>query len=292
MCCRPITRVTCRGRRLWGRTDVPAQRLPWFKLWPEALSHEKVVGLSDGAFRTWITVLAEGSRQAVRWRFASLKHAATVTGRPVKHLRELIAARLLDEAETGELWVHDWRQWQDRYASDFAPKSVRQDSANAPRTLREDSANAPKKLHERSAMTPTEEEGEGEEEEEKETDMSGVPLVVESGGSGGAAAAAPHERSGKTPRGSLAPDDFPLSEHHRQQAERYGVRTDRIEAETAKFLDHHRSRGTRFIDWQAAWRTWMQRVSDYRQPPRTGLQLPPAPPPPPSRLPAKNVRTY
>ncbi len=40
-----------------------------------------------------------------------------VTGRPVKHLRELIAARLLDEAETGELWVHDWRQWQDRWCN-------------------------------------------------------------------------------------------------------------------------------------------------------------------------------
>jgi hypothetical protein len=268
--------------------------LPWFKLWPEALSHEKVVGLSDGAFRTWITVLAEGSRQAVRWRFASVKHAVSVTGRPVKHIRELIAARLLDEAATGELWVHDWRQWQDRYVSDFAPKAPRERSVKAPSLLRDDSANAPNKLRERSVKTPTEEEEEGEGEEEKETDTSGVPRIVESGGSGGAAAAAPPERTGKTPRGSFAPDEFPLSEQHRQQAERYGVRPDRIAAETAKFLDHHRSRGTRFIDWQAAWRTWMQRVSDYGQPPRTGLQAPPPPAPPfaPSRLPAKNVRTY
>lgn len=273
---------------------MPAQRLPWFKLWPEALSHEKVVGLSDGAFRTWITVLAEGSRQAVRWRFASVKHAVSVTGRPVKHIRELIAARLLDEAETGELWVHDWRQWQDRYVSDFAPKAPRERSVKTPSLLRDDSANAPNKLRERSVKTPTEEEEEGEGEEEKETDTSGVPRIVESGGSGGAAAAAPPERTGKTPRGSFAPDEFPLSEQHRQQAERYGVRPDRIAAETAKFLDHHRSRGTRFIDWQAAWRTWMQRVSDYGQPPRTGLQAPPPPAPPfaPSRLPAKNVRTY
>lgn len=273
---------------------MPAQRLPWFKLWPEALSHEKVVGLSDGAFRTWITVLAEGSRQAVRWRFASVKHAVSVTGRPVKHIRELIAARLLDEADTGELWVHDWRQWQDRYVSDFAPKPPRERSVNAPSLLRDDSVNAPNKLRERSVMTPTEEEEEGDGEEEKETDTSGVPPVVESGGAGGAAAAAPHERTGRAPRGSFAPDEFPLSDQHLQQAERYGVRPDRIEAETAKFLDHHRSRGTRFIDWQAAWRTWMQRVSDYRQPPRTGLQAPPPPATPfaPSRLPAKNVRTY
>ncbi len=30
-----------------------------------------------------------------------------------------------------------------------------------------------------------------------------------------------------------------------------------VDRETAKFLDHHRSKGNQFVDWQAAWRTWM-----------------------------------
>lgn len=109
---------------------MPARRLPWFKLWPEAMRHEKIVLLSDGAFRTWISMLAAGSEQPVRWRFASLKHAASVTARPAKQIREVIQARLVDEAEDGELWVHDWRQWQDWYESDIAPRRLREDSAN------------------------------------------------------------------------------------------------------------------------------------------------------------------
>lgn len=30
-----------------------------------------------------------------------------------------------------------------------------------------------------------------------------------------------------------------------------------VDRETEKFLDRHRSKGNQFVDWQAAWRTWM-----------------------------------
>lgn len=132
---------------------MPARRLPWFKLWPEAMRHEKITLLSDGVFRTWLVVLAAGSEQSVRWRFASVKHAVSVTGRPSRHIRELIRARLVDELETGELWVHDWRQWQERYESDFAPRTGREDSANAPPGLRAEGEEEPE--GERDADTPT-----------------------------------------------------------------------------------------------------------------------------------------
>jgi len=125
---------------------MPARRLPWFKLWPEAMRHEKVVLLSDGAFRTWVVTLAAGSEQSTRWRFASVAHLVHVTGRPEDQVRELIGAKLLDLSPSGEVWVHDWRQWQDRYASDLAPRSIGEHSANAPRTLRNGSANIPAKL--------------------------------------------------------------------------------------------------------------------------------------------------
>lgn len=154
---------------------MPARRLPWFKLWPEAMRHEKIVLLADGTFRTWIVVLAAGAEQSVRWRFASVKHAVSVTGRPAKHIRELVTARLIDESESGELWVHDWRQWQDRYESDFAPRTLLEDSANAPNTLR------------------------AEEEEEKEQERDGdtpTPQPPPASGKGGAAGAAGKPRRG------------------------------------------------------------------------------------------------
>jgi hypothetical protein len=121
---------------------MPAPRLPWFKLWPEAMRHEKVALLSDGVFRTWIVTLGQASEQATRWRFGSVQHAATVTGRPAKHIRELVTAELLDLSETGEVWVHNWRKWQERYASDFSPRTHDEHSVKAPSRLRDDSANA------------------------------------------------------------------------------------------------------------------------------------------------------
>lgn len=172
---------------------MPARRLPWFKLWPEAMRHEKIVLLSDGTFRTWIVVLAAGSEQSIRWRFASVKHAVSVTGRPLKHIRDLIAARLIDESEDGELWVHDWRQWQDRYESDFAPRTLPEDSANAPNKLRA--------------------EEEEEREEEKET-KTPPPTPYPASGEGDAADAAGKKRRGGRRNGVVhdEPTAQPLQE--------------------------------------------------------------------------------
>jgi hypothetical protein len=110
---------------------MPARRLPWFKLWPEAMRHEKVVLLSDGAFRAWIMTLAAGAEQTTRWRFGSVQHLLRVTGRAEAEVHELISVHLLDVAGNGEVWIHDWRQWQERFASDFTPRTHRNGSANS-----------------------------------------------------------------------------------------------------------------------------------------------------------------
>lgn len=124
---------------------MPAQRLPWFKLWPEAIEHEKVAQLSDAVFRTWVTALAKAADQPIRWRFASRRHAAAVTGRSVGHINTLVTFRLLDDLGADGVWVHDWKQWQERYPSD-SPKT--------PPTLPEHSANGaaktPRKVRDRS----------------------------------------------------------------------------------------------------------------------------------------------
>lgn len=33
--------------------------------------------------------------------------------------------------------------------------------------------------------------------------------------------------------------------------------------ETEKFLDHHRAKGSKFLDWEAAWRNWMRRAIEW-----------------------------
>jgi len=41
-----------------------------------------------------------------------------------------------------------------------------------------------------------------------------------------------------------------------------------IRREAEKFRDHHLKTGSLFVDWNAAWRTWCQRVNEFAAPPR------------------------
>lgn len=129
---------------------MPAHRLPWLKLWPECMAHEKVAMLSDELGWTWIKCLCFAAQQRVRWRFASVEHAASVTGRAAAHIEALIERGLFDQREDG-LWVHDYQDWQERYPSDVSPPTDRtlpvaastkegtlpEHSVNTPSTLRE-----------------------------------------------------------------------------------------------------------------------------------------------------------
>ena len=124
---------------------MPAERLPWFRIWVEAMDHEKIAMLDDSQFRTWVLVLSKASQQPTRWRIASAEVAARITGRPRVDVDCLIAARLLDECPDG-LWVHDWESWQKgHYPSDYKR------SAKTPPTVGEDSANVAPTLPQRSA---------------------------------------------------------------------------------------------------------------------------------------------
>jgi len=31
-----------------------------------------------------------------------------------------------------------------------------------------------------------------------------------------------------------------------------------------KFKDHHQAKGSRFVSWDAAWRTWLRNAVDFR----------------------------
>lgn len=60
-----------------------------------------------------------------------------------------------------------------------------------------------------------------------------------------------------------APDSFEIAEPMWAWAQEQGVPHERIETETAKFLDHHKAKGTTFSDWPAAWRKWMRNVVEF-----------------------------
>jgi len=79
---------------------------------------------------------------------------------------------------------------------------------------------------------------------------------------------APPTASRKRARGGQetnCPAQFDVSDEMASWAVSLGVAVEALQPQTEKFLDHHRAKGTRFIDWKAAWRTWMRNTVEFGQ---------------------------
>lgn len=68
----------------------------------------------------------------------------------------------------------------------------------------------------------------------------------------------------KTTRATATPNEYtPNETQYAWARDELGFDTLRVDRETEKFLDHHRARGSTMKSWDAAWRNWMRRVTDY-----------------------------
>lgn len=63
--------------------------------------------------------------------------------------------------------------------------------------------------------------------------------------------------SGPRKRATSAPDLFPITPDLAAWGREHAPLVTDPQAETARFLDHHRAKGSLMKDWNAAWRTWM-----------------------------------
>lgn len=68
-------------------------------------------------------------------------------------------------------------------------------------------------------------------------------------------------REGKS-RATRSPNHFEVTEELKDWASKSQITINLI-TETDKFLDYHRSKGSAFKDWDAAWRTWMRKAQEF-----------------------------
>ena len=64
------------------------------------------------------------------------------------------------------------------------------------------------------------------------------------------------------------PEVFPISAALKEWATKSGCDVLDLNKETAKFLDHHASKGSNFKDWDRAWQKWMRQALEWSQPNR------------------------
>lgn len=65
-------------------------------------------------------------------------------------------------------------------------------------------------------------------------------------------------------RRSPAPETMDFTPQMIEWAKNHGISRQVAEHQTPVFLDHHRAKGSMFLDWTAAWRTWMTRSLEYK----------------------------
>jgi hypothetical protein len=69
-------------------------------------------------------------------------------------------------------------------------------------------------------------------------------------------------RAERAQRASTWPQDFTLTKDRATLATEVGVE---IPWEWNKFKDHHRAKGSHFVDWDAAWRTWIRNAVEFAE---------------------------
>lgn len=113
-----------------------------------------------------------------------------------------------------------------------------------------------------------------------------VPLGGTKGGSERSSSDPVRKKTGAStapsgdPRRARLPDDFLLTPERQSMAVRARVPAVEVAAQFKAFVDYHHAHGSKMVDWNAAWRTW---VNNYRRfaprfsrPPEPGRATPSA----------------
>ncbi|MGX1160405.1 hypothetical protein RKD54_001314 [Pseudarthrobacter sp. SLBN-100] len=61
------------------------------------------------------------------------------------------------------------------------------------------------------------------------------------------------------------PVDFKVTEEMRDWARNEALEA-QVDLETEKFRDYHQAKGSKFVDWEAAWRNWMRNTLNFTKP--------------------------
>lgn len=224
---------------------MPRPARPWFRFYVEAMRDPKIRRLTPEQRWLWVGILSAARESPISgYLMVSDRHAydwtdlADYAGMKVKVVEQ--ATELMNDLgmiafdeRIGAWYV---RAWSDRqFESDDVTARTRRHKERS---------------SEPDRNVPTSAVGTGL-DTETETDTES------------------DTESPSANRATTAPSHMLITEPMRKWASSKGLRFS-LDEETERFLDFHRSKGSKFKDWTAAWRTWMSRAEDYK-PRRNGV---------------------
>jgi len=233
--------------------------MTWAKLDDHFPFHRKIRPISDAAFRLHVSAICWCCEHLTDGHVEHDEVAlCSDVKKPAAAVAELVKRGLWHETDTG--WViHDFLTYNGSRASMVAAreKEARRKKDWRDRKDAETSVPPPVPVsvpvghdvgHERLVDRPS------DYPDPTRPDPTRPVPSLSSKSSADAADAAPH-RSPKS-RSTPCPDIFPVTDTMRAWTLEHAPWAD-TELETARFLAHHRSKDSRFVRWDQAWRTWM-----------------------------------
>jgi hypothetical protein len=212
--------------------------MKWFRFYDEVLDDPKVQRLPADLRWYWTMLLCIANRNANRGTLPDIAdiafHLRISESDTEQVVAQLAAAGLVDADGNGRFTMHNWNGRQ--RVSDDVSQRVQKHREHVTRNVTE---TVP-----RARVTDT--------ETDTETDTDTESMLVK----GGVGENTPAPPKPATKRKSQVPEDWQPSEKGRDYALSKGMAAADIAHEVGKFRNHHRSRGTLFLDIDAAWRTW------------------------------------
>jgi len=223
--------------------------MKWLRLYTEALDDPKVQRLPADLFKTWINLLLLAGQQEERGTLPDLDDIAFRLRLPEDeirdHLTALIVAGLIEGGDVCS--VHGWESRQPRSDNAAERMSARR------RTCSEQSTN----------MLPLEESR--EEESRGEGENTAPEDIPE----------APTTRASRKRTPTAMPEDWESGDRFAPLIAELGYAPKTVATLAANFRDHWISKGETRADWDASFRTWLRRETEFNgrrhQPKTNGL---------------------
>lgn len=217
---------------------------PWFRLYSESVDDEKLRLLAFEDRWHFIALLCCKNNGILDEMQPTLmrRKVAVKLGLDLRELGE-VARRLAEvgliDQETLQPLAWDRRQFKSDKDNTAAERQKRYRESRKSNALRNGESNGDVTRPEQN-RTDTEQIVEAEDKGDRNTGVLPFPNLD------------------KKKKATPTPKDFEVTEEMFDWAVAQGVPEIRIRPETEQFLDRNKAKGAAYIDWNAAWRTWMR----------------------------------
>lgn len=222
---------------------------PWFRLYGEVLEDPKVQRLNGESFKGWVNLLCLACKRGGRFPRDEVAFSLRLPDKKADELINILLKADLIEIEGETIIPHNWEGRQ--FRSDDVTERSRKFRERKKGEIGNVPSNGDATLHATSKDRSKERSPQQPENVSATADATPPDTETES-----ETETEPPKRIKRPPIAKSWPKGFSLTENLRAYA--LSKHVEDVESIWEHFENHHRGKGSRFVDWDRAWFTWIQ----------------------------------